>query len=118
MTSRPHPPTKSTPSAPAPLSLAEPTLTPSRVGAPKGVARRASVHALRPDPQNITVTGIQRGLTVRGLDRGEIPVADWLCLCGHHEHARGRAAVAALNGRARVGHCPHNAPAVERRTAA
>ncbi|WP_234326685.1 hypothetical protein [Streptomyces sp. NRRL S-337] len=116
MTSHPHPPTKSTPAAHAPLSLAEPA--PAGSGAPKGVARRASVHALRSDLQNITVAGIQRGLTVRGLDRGEIPVADWLCLCGHYERARGRAAVAALNGRARVGHCPHNAPAAERRTAA
>ena len=37
-----------------------------------------------------TVTGIQPGLTVRGLGRNELPVADWLCACGHHERARGR----------------------------
>ncbi|MXG24217.1 hypothetical protein GRQ63_00555 [Streptomyces sp. YIM 132580] len=55
----------------------------------------------------MTVTGIRPGLTVRKLGRNEIPVADWLCACGHHEHARGRNAVTELTTRARVDHCPH-----------
>jgi hypothetical protein len=37
------------------------------------------------------VTGWVGGLTVRGLDRGETPVADLLCVaCWHHERVRGR----------------------------
>ncbi|MFF9714797.1 hypothetical protein ACF1DW_04265 [Streptomyces sp. NPDC014603] len=51
--------------------------------------------------------GIPAGLTVRGLDRDQTPVADWLCACHHHERATGRAAVQQLTARARVGHCPH-----------
>ncbi|MGW0564145.1 hypothetical protein ACWDZ4_26950 [Streptomyces sp. NPDC003016] len=63
------------------------------------------------------MTGIRPGLHIRGLDRNEIPVADWLCTCGHHERARGRKAVTELNTRVRVGHCPHTATET-RRTAA
>ena len=58
-----------------------------------------------------TVTGITPGLQVRNLDGAT--VADWLCACGHHERARGRAAVTELTARARVGHCPHTATAKE-----
>ncbi|MEV6311475.1 hypothetical protein AB0M10_23070 [Streptomyces sp. NPDC051840] len=58
------------------------------------------------------MTGIQPGLVVRGLGRREIPVADWLCACGHHERARGRRAVTELTTRATVQHCPHTTPAV------
>ncbi|MDT0545594.1 hypothetical protein [Streptomyces lonegramiae] len=50
------------------------------------------------------MTGIQPGLHVRFT---RAPVADWLCSCGHHERARGRAAVAALAERVQVGVCPH-----------
>lgn len=57
--------------------------------------------------QPIRITGIHPGLTVRGLERGQIPVADWLCACGHHEHATGKTAVTALCARAAVGNCPH-----------
>ncbi|MEV5771688.1 hypothetical protein AB0L49_10605 [Streptomyces antimycoticus] len=46
------------------------------------------------------------GLQTRGL-LDEVPIADWLCHCGHHERARGRAAVIALTTRVRVGECPH-----------
>lgn len=60
------------------------------------------------------------GLQIRGLlDR--VPVADWLCRCGHHERARGHEAVIELTTRARLGTCPHRAPAAaetETRTAA
>jgi hypothetical protein len=63
--------------------------------------------------QPITVTGIRPGLDVRGLDRGQIPVADWLCACGHHERARGDDAVRELMARVRVGHCPHTTTAKE-----
>ncbi|NVI33009.1 hypothetical protein EK410_27195 [Streptomyces sp. CAI-17] len=63
------------------------------------------------------MTGIQPGLTVRGLGRNELPVADWLCACGHHERARGRRAVTELTSRATVQQCPHTAPAITGRAA-
>ncbi|ROV65130.1 hypothetical protein D3105_29055 [Streptomyces globisporus] len=75
-------------------------------GEPKGVAEGVRV-AVRPDPHAVTVTGIRPGLVVRGLGRNQIPAADWLCACGHHERARGRNAVTELTTRARVDHCPH-----------
>ncbi|WP_246460265.1 hypothetical protein [Streptomyces himalayensis] len=74
------------------------------VGEPKGVARKGVHIALRSDPQTVTITGIRPGLQVRMTG---VPVADWLCSCGHHERARGRAAVIALTTRVRVGECPH-----------
>lgn len=61
--------------------------------------------------QPATVTSIQPGLTARGLDRDQTPVADWLCSCGEHERATGRLAVQQLLARVRVGHCPHGAAA-------
>ncbi|WNI23607.1 hypothetical protein [Streptomyces sp. ITFR-16] len=73
--------------------------------------------AVRPDPHTITVTGIQPGLTVRGLGRNEVPVADWLCTCGRHERARGRRAVIELTSRTGVGKCPHTGPAANRSAA-
>lgn len=64
--------------------------------------------------QPARVSGIRPGVSVRGLDRDDIPVADWLCVCGHHERARGADAVAVLCTQAAVGHCPHAAlPAKE-----
>ncbi|MDT3396162.1 hypothetical protein RKE29_05820 [Streptomyces sp. B1866] len=51
------------------------------------------------------VTGITPGLTVRTHGT---PSADWLCACGHHEHAHGRDAE--LTTRVRVGTCPHTTP--------
>jgi hypothetical protein len=74
------------------------------VGEPKGAARQGVRSALGPDSQQITVTGILPGLHVRAEG---IPVADWLCACGHHERARGHTAVAELTGRVSVGACPH-----------
>ncbi len=44
--------------------------------------------------QTVTVTGITPGVQIRCVG---VPVADWLCACGRHERARGRA----------VGICPH-----------
>ncbi|WP_434744552.1 hypothetical protein [Streptomyces sp. A-14] len=87
-------------------STTKPAPAASRSGAPKVVAVGVPV-AVRPDPHTVTVTGIRPGLTVRGLGRNQIPTADWLCACGHHEHARGRNAVTALTTRTRVDHCPH-----------
>ncbi|QYA99289.1 hypothetical protein KZO11_20215 [Streptomyces anulatus] len=75
-------------------------------GEPTGVAAGVPV-AVLPDPHAVTVTGIRPGLTVRGLGRSQIPAADWLCVCGHHERARGRERVTDLTTRARVDHCPH-----------
>jgi hypothetical protein len=57
--------------------------------------------------QPALVDGIRPGLTVRGLDREQTPVADWLCACRRHERATGRTAVQQLLARARAGVCPH-----------
>ncbi|WP_251023460.1 hypothetical protein [Streptomyces sp. ISL-10] len=63
-----------------------------------------------PTEQPVVITGIAPGLHVRFTSP---PVADWLCRCGHHERARGRAAVIELTTRVRVGHCPHAADAAD-----
>lgn len=57
--------------------------------------------------QPARIEGIPAGLQVRGLDRGQTPVGDWLCSCGEHERATGRARVQQLLARVRVGVCPH-----------
>jgi hypothetical protein len=57
--------------------------------------------------QPATVTGIRPGLDIRGLDRDQTPVADWLCACGRHERVTGRLDVQDLLARVRAGHCPH-----------
>ncbi|GGY21175.1 hypothetical protein GCM10010326_12440 [Streptomyces xanthochromogenes] len=80
----------------------------SSVGEPKGVARKGVLSAVGSDPQTVTVTGITPGLQIQCQG---VPVADWLCACGHHERARGRAAVIALQPRVIVGICPHTATA-------
>ncbi|MEU2573407.1 hypothetical protein ACIP3B_05700 [Streptomyces anulatus] len=95
-----------TPTTTGPRS-AEPAPARSGSGAAKVVARQGVPVAVLPDPHTVAVTGIRPGLTVRELGRNQIPVADWLCACGHHEQARGRNAVTALTSRARVDHCPH-----------
>ncbi|ASQ96020.1 hypothetical protein CGL27_25825 [Streptomyces sp. 11-1-2] len=66
------------------------------------------------------MSGITPGLQIRGLLK-RVPIADWLCRCGHHERAVGRTAVIELTTRVRVGECPHRTPAAaetERRFAA
>jgi len=57
--------------------------------------------------QPALLEGIPAGLNVRGLDREQLPVADWLCACGTHERATGRREVEQLLARVRVGDCPH-----------
>ncbi|MFF6991667.1 hypothetical protein [Streptomyces sp. NPDC010273] len=74
------------------------------VGEPKVAARKGVLSAVGSDPHTVTVTGITPGLQVQ-LEG--VPVADWLCACGQHERARGRAAVARLTARVIVGICPH-----------
>lgn len=59
--------------------------------------------------QPARIEGIPAGLTARGLDRDQTPIADWLCACGEHERATGRRNVEQLLARVRVGHCPHRA---------
>ncbi|MFK4869028.1 hypothetical protein ACI3K4_27820 [Streptomyces sp. CSMPJR101] len=59
------------------------------------------------------VTGIRPGLDIRGLDRDQNPIADWLCACGRHERARGEGAVRQLCDRVVVGVCPHTAHSKE-----
>jgi hypothetical protein len=78
------------------------------VGEPKGAARKGVHSAVGPDPQTVTVTGITPGIHIQ-LEG--IPVADWLCACGQHERARGRAAVTRLTARVIVGICPHTTTA-------
>ncbi|MEG9548651.1 hypothetical protein V5N34_11225 [Streptomyces baarnensis] len=107
MTTPPNPPLKSLPATPNPPQAADPAAARMTGGEPKGVGRKAVPVAVLPDPQLVTVTGIRPGLTVRGLGRNQIPAADWLCACGHHERARGRDPVTDLTTRARVDHCPH-----------
>ncbi|MEU4154804.1 hypothetical protein [Streptomyces antimycoticus] len=63
--------------------------------------------------QPVVITGIRPGLHISGLDRGQIPTADWLCTCGHHQRARGEDGVRQLCAEVRVGHCPHTTPAKE-----
>ena len=66
--------------------------------------------------QPIVITGIRPGLAVRtatGCGGRQTPVADWLCSCGHHEHASGKNDVAELAARARIGACPHTTTAKE-----
>nr|WTC08488.1 hypothetical protein OHA15_11945 [Streptomyces anthocyanicus] len=74
------------------------------VGAPKVAARKGVLSAVGADPQTVTVTGPTPGLQISCEG---IAVADWLCACGHHERARGRAAVIRLTARVRAGVCPH-----------
>ncbi|MDQ1037324.1 hypothetical protein QFZ75_003740 [Streptomyces sp. V3I8] len=83
-------------------------------GAPKVVAEGVRT-ALVLDPEAVAVFGVCPGLQVRFTRN---PVADWLCACGHHERARGRAAVTELTTRATIGVCPHGAIAQEGRAAA
>ncbi len=101
------PPPKSLTSTPTGPRIAELALATSGSGAPKDAARKGAPSALRFDPHPATVTGIHPGLTVRGMGRGAMPTADWLCACGEHEHARGRDAVAELTTQANVHACPH-----------
>lgn len=108
---------KSLPATTTGPRLAEPAPAGPGGEAPRVVAEGVRV-AVLPDPRTVTVTGIRPGLTVRGLGRKEIPIADWLCTCGHFERARGSRAVIDLNARVRVGQCPHTAPAQSRRNAA
>ncbi|WP_424920590.1 MULTISPECIES: hypothetical protein [unclassified Streptomyces] len=117
MNSPPRSVLKSLPSTTTGPRIAEPAQGGSSGGAAKVVAEGVRV-AVLPDPRTVTVTGIQPALTVRGLGRNEIPVADWLCTCGHYERARGRRAVIELTTRAHVQQCPHNVPAESRRNAA
>ncbi|WP_319601459.1 hypothetical protein [Streptomyces sp. ID01-9D] len=74
------------------------------MGEPKVAARKGVLSAVGSDPQTVTVTGITPGLQIQCEG---IPVADWLCACGYHERARGRAAIIRLTARVRVGVCPH-----------
>ncbi|WP_458338825.1 hypothetical protein, partial [Streptomyces sp. 372A] len=104
------------PATPTRPRLAEPAPAAPGESAAKVVAEGVRV-AVRPDPHTVTVTGLQPGLTVRGLGRNQIPVADWLCTCGHHERARGRRAVTELTTRATVQQCPHTTPATTGRAA-
>jgi hypothetical protein len=78
------------------------------VGEPKVAARKGVLSAVGSDPQTVTVTGITPGLQIQCEG---IAVADWLCACGHHERARGRAAVIALQARVIVGICTHTTTA-------
>ncbi|MFF4805394.1 hypothetical protein ACFY1U_44610 [Streptomyces sp. NPDC001351] len=78
------------------------------VGEPKVAARKGVHIAVGSDPQTVTVTGITPGLQTQCEG---VPVADWLCACGHHERARGRAAVIRLTARVSVGVCPHTTTA-------
>lgn len=113
---RSRPPLKSLPGTLSGSRAADNGTSPPAVGEPKGAARKGVLSALRSDSHAVTVTGIMPGFQVRTTG---VPVADWLCSCGHHERARGAAAVIELTERVRVGVCPHGSvSAQERRTLA
>lgn len=97
-------PLKSITTTPADPRAARPAAPRTTMGEPKGAARQGVRTALRPDPHPVTVTGITPGLQIRTTG---VPVADWLCACGHHERARGADAVTELQARVRVGACAH-----------
>lgn len=78
------------------------------VGEPKVAACKGVPSAVGSDPQTVTVTGTTPGLHIQC--EGTPVVADWLCACGRHERARGRAAVIRLTARVRVGACQHPVP--------
>lgn len=117
MSTHTHPPLEGQPARSTGLNSADPSRATASRGAPK-VAAEGVLSAVRPDPQTVTVAGIRPGLEIRGMGRNGLPVADWLCACGHHERARGPAAVRELTHRVQVGHCPHRAPETNRRNAA
>ncbi|MGC9381526.1 hypothetical protein [Streptomyces sp. MH13] len=93
---------------------ARPAAPRTTVGEPQGAARQGVRTALRSDPHPDTVTGVTPGIQIRTTG---VPVADWLCTCGHHERARGANAVTELQARVHVGVCPH-ATTTEGRAAA
>ncbi|MET9822806.1 hypothetical protein ABZ038_14510 [Streptomyces sp. NPDC006349] len=99
------------PTGPRAAQQATPLAT---VGEPKGAARQGVRTALRSDRQMVTVAGVVPGLYIR--TKG-VPVADWLCGCGHHERARGAGAVTELQAHVRVGVCPHVTTTEERAAA-
>lgn len=107
-------PLKSITAAPNGPHAARPAAPWTTVGEPTGAARQGVRTALRSNPHPVTVTSLTLGLHIR--TRG-VPVADWLCACGHHERARGRGSVIELQARVRVGVCPH-AATLEGRAAA
>ncbi|MBG0854134.1 hypothetical protein I2W78_20355 [Streptomyces spinoverrucosus] len=78
------------------------------MGEPKVAARKGVLSAVGSDSQTVTVAGITPGLQIQCEG---VPVADWLCACGYHERARGRAAVIRLTARIHVGDCPHTTTA-------
>jgi hypothetical protein len=104
------------PSAPGPADKVQAGLG----SAAKDGARQGVLSAFPHDADRVLVSGITPGFHVRGLGRDQVPVADWLCACGHHERARGRTAVRALSDRVTVGTCPHgpDTAALEGRSAA
>ncbi|MFE1771206.1 hypothetical protein [Streptomyces sp. NPDC059008] len=98
MTARPHLPTKSPSTTPTTPSFAEPARTPSGSGAPEGAARRASVHALRPDPRQATQRGAEPvfyGLHIVAEPEWHISVTA-ACPCGYQRRAKSRDAVVPL----------------------
>ncbi|MEW1683023.1 hypothetical protein [Streptomyces sp. NPDC093594] len=103
MSSRPRA-LKSLTTAPAGQLAARPAAPRTAVGEPKGAARQGVRTALGSDSHPVTITGIEPGLRIRTTG---VPVADWLCACGHHERARGAGAVTELQARVRVGVCTH-----------
>lgn len=113
-TPEPRPAGKSIPRTTKGPRAAEPAAPRTAEGEPKGVAEGVR-SAVGSDPDMVTISGICPGLQVQ-FPRP--PIADWLCACGHHERARGRAAVIELTTRVTVGLCPHVTTAQEGRAAA
>lgn len=110
----PRPAGKSIPRPATGPRAAEPAAPGTAEGEPKGAAEGVR-SAVGSHLDTVTISGICPGLQVQFTHP---PIADWLCACGHHERARGRAAVIELTTRVTVGLCPHVTTAQEGRDAA
>ncbi|WP_030617097.1 hypothetical protein [Streptomyces sclerotialus] len=87
---------KSLPAATDHPGPAEPAATPAGSGAPKGVARKGVLSALRPDPQPNDRRRPVAWLHITAPGRGAIPTATSICECGRNRSAVGQRKVLAL----------------------
>lgn len=96
MTTREHPPTNSQLASPAHPRSAEPAHTPPGSGAPRVVARKGVLSAVRPDPERGDGRYPIAWLHVTAPGGGAIPTATSKCLCGRDRSAVGHRKVLAL----------------------
>lgn len=95
MSPRSHPPTKSLTPTPTGASSAEPAPATDGSGAPKVVARKGVLSAVRPDPHRPDGRYIVAVLHICAPGRA-VPTAYSRCECGHNRSAVGQRQVLAL----------------------